>query len=83
MSYPAADAVAWMRLSPSGNVVRLCQRDLDYWFDDADNETTNEPMDWGWGLLARPPSRTLTLSERFFVERGQLTAADRARAMLR
>jgi hypothetical protein len=75
MSYPPSPAVAWIRVSPSGNVVRLCRRDLDHWFDDADNGTTEEPDDWGWGTIARPVWR-LTLMESFMVESHQRNMAE-------
>lgn len=77
MSYPPSPAVAWIRTNPAGNVIRLCQRDLDHWFDDTDNGTTAEPLDWGWGLIARPPAgRRLTLVEQAMVERTQIAAAE-------
>lgn len=40
-------AVAWWRAAPSGNLVVLCQRCLDAWFDLA-NDDGLEPAAWSW-----------------------------------
>lgn len=32
----------------NGNIVRLCQPCLDWWFDNADDDPDLEPLAWTW-----------------------------------
>lgn len=41
-------AVAWLHFRDGIRTVRLCQLDLDAWFDHADDHPTMEPRVWGW-----------------------------------
>lgn len=43
-----AVSVAEMTCTPSGNRVGLCQRHLDMWFDNADDEPDLEPASVRW-----------------------------------
>ena len=48
---PPVPAMAWW-LGPNGHYANLCQACLDIWFDNADDDETLEPLQWGW--YARP-----------------------------
>ncbi|MFE2712233.1 hypothetical protein ACFXKI_09645 [Streptomyces mirabilis] len=39
---------AWLTTSPSANTVHLCRHCLDWWFDETDAGSNEEPLDWGW-----------------------------------
>lgn len=41
-------AVAWLTTNPSMNIVHLCRTCLDWWFDEADDGNSDEPLAWGW-----------------------------------
>ncbi|MGW1497571.1 hypothetical protein ACWCQW_03085 [Streptomyces mirabilis] len=45
---------AWITTNPAANTVRLCQRHLDWWFDNADDGSGNEPLNWGWLIRPEP-----------------------------
>ncbi|RPE40260.1 hypothetical protein EDD90_3296 [Streptomyces sp. Ag109_O5-1] len=47
-------AVAWLHFADGARTVRLCQLDLDAWFDLADDHPEMEPRIWGWFV---PPVR--------------------------
>lgn len=75
--------VAWLTTNPAGNTVHLCQNCLDWWFDEADADRSNEPAAWGWlGTTALRESVTEVLCDpaRRSIVREVLQREARARA---
>ncbi|MFF7947011.1 hypothetical protein [Streptomyces griseorubiginosus] len=51
-------AIAWWK-SGNGAYTSLCQACLDYWFDNADDDDSFEPVAWGWFAPPTPPASAI------------------------
>lgn len=82
LSHHNEPAVAWWKTG-NGAFTRLCQACLDYWFDNADDDPSLEPVAWGWFHRPAAPSlRDITAWARDPRNQRELAAALRVEARI-